>query len=671
MTDWRTRWRSAAVLLPMALFLLNLFLVRRLLGIEYLDEMGSIESSHIAIARWARLHWGELSWFPLWYGGIPYLNTYPPLLHRLVAAVSALAGLSVPHAYHALTAIFYSLGPVALYALAVRLGGSRLFSFAGGLFYSLVSTSAWLIPAVRRDAGDAWGLRRLQDMVQYGEGPHIAAMTLLPLALCLLATAFEKKRPAWWFAAVLGLASVPLTNWLGAAALAMAVPALLLAREDGFRPATWLKAAAVGVLAYGIASPLIPPSYIATVAHNERFTSGAVAAGSIRLAFVCSGLAIAAVSIWLCRKFRLPQGLLFAWLFLLPVAMITLAAEWYGVPLAHQAGRYHVEMEMALALFAVFLAQWLLHGTTRRLLVTLACLAVLAAGYGVVRCAKVAARRIRPIEIASTIEYREAKWFERNLPGRRVFAPGSVGFFLNVFTDVPQFAGGVDQAVVNPLWTDVQYQVLTGDNAGDKEGEVATLWLKAFGVSAVGVSGPGSKETFKPFRNPKKFDGLLPELWREGDDVIYRIPRRSNSLAHVVRPSDLPPRHPEGGLDMDPVRHYVAALDDPALPAASMTWQSHDRALIQAQMQTGQVVSVQATYHPGWHASVNGAPRPVKPDNLGQVVIEPDCQGQCTIEYLFSPGLDLQICRLLSGICLGFGLIWVARDILRRRRLPA
>jgi hypothetical protein len=206
----------------LALFAINLLLVGRLLGIEYLDAMGSIESSHIAIARWARLHWGDLSWFPLWYGGIPYLNTYPPLLHRLVAAVSAIGGASVPHVYHAVTAVFYSLGPVTLYLLAVRLGCSRLAGLAGGVFYSLVSTSTWFIPAVRRDAGGVWGLRRLQDMVQYGEGPHIASMTLLPVAVCLLAAAYERKRPAWWFAAALGLAAVPLTNWLGAAALAMA-----------------------------------------------------------------------------------------------------------------------------------------------------------------------------------------------------------------------------------------------------------------------------------------------------------------------------------------------------------------------------------------------------------------------------------------------------------------
>ena len=47
---------------------------------------------------------------PLWYGGIPFPDSYPPLLHVTVAAVSALAHISAGLAYHAVTAVLYSLG---------------------------------------------------------------------------------------------------------------------------------------------------------------------------------------------------------------------------------------------------------------------------------------------------------------------------------------------------------------------------------------------------------------------------------------------------------------------------------------------------------------------------------------------------------------------------------
>jgi hypothetical protein len=266
---------------------------------------------------------------------------------------------------------------------------------------------------------------------------------------------------------------------------------------------------------------------------------------------------------------------------------------------------------------------------------------------------------IRPIDIENTIEYREAKWFERNLTGRRVCAPGSIAFFLNVFTDTPQFAGGADQAVINPLWTHAQYQILTGENAGDKEGAVAVLWLKAFGVDAVAVSGPRSSEFYKPFRNPRKFEGILPELWREGDDVIYRIPRRSPTLAHVMRPADLAPRRLAGGLDIDPLRPYVAAMDNPAYPLAQMRWRDRHSAVISGMLERDQILSVQLSYHPGWKASVGGQPRKVYGDNLGQIVILPDCRGPCTVELSYGGGLEALLTRLASWVSLLGWAVWI------------
>jgi hypothetical protein len=227
-------------------------------------------------------------------------------------------------------------------------------------------------------------------------------------------------------------------------------------------------------------------------------------------------------------------------------------------------------------------------------------------------------------------------WFDRNLKGGRVLAPGSVGFFLNVFTDTPQFAGGFDQGVVNPVFAGVHYQLLSGENAGEREGEVALLWLRAFGVDAVAVSGPRGRDFYKAFRNPHKFDGILPELRRDGDDVIYRVPRRSASLAHVMQVTDLPARAPKHGLDIDPVRAYVAALENPAYPSAVLTWRGHSSAVIVADMEKDQVLSIQVSYHPGWKATVNGQPRRVFADKLGQMAIDPQCQGPCTVEVRYT-----------------------------------
>jgi hypothetical protein len=92
-------------------------------------------------------------------------------------------GWSPALAYHFVTPILYCLGPVTMFALALRLSKSRWTAFAAGLIYSSISTSAWLVPVIARDIGSVWHARRLQALVFYGEGPHVSAMTLLALAM--------------------------------------------------------------------------------------------------------------------------------------------------------------------------------------------------------------------------------------------------------------------------------------------------------------------------------------------------------------------------------------------------------------------------------------------------------------------------------------------------------
>ena len=116
------RARGAQLACPVALFFLNAFVTLRLFHSQYIAQMGSIEGAFIGLARYIHDHFPHLNWMPLWYGGIPFPDSYPPLLHVTVAAVSALAHLSAGLAYHAVTAVFYSLAPVALYWALLRLG---------------------------------------------------------------------------------------------------------------------------------------------------------------------------------------------------------------------------------------------------------------------------------------------------------------------------------------------------------------------------------------------------------------------------------------------------------------------------------------------------------------------------------------------------------------------
>src|SRR5260370_18396370 len=112
---------------------------------------------------------------------------------------------------------------------------------------------------------------------------------------------------------------------------------------------------------------------------------------------------------------------------------------------------------------------------------------------------------IKPIDIAQTIEYKTAVWFRDHMDGRRVLAAGTISFWLNAFTDTPQFGGGFDQGRVNRANDRVQYPIYSADNAGDTAAEVAMLWLRAFGRRGIAVGGPPSKQEFKPFGLPHLF----------------------------------------------------------------------------------------------------------------------------------------------------------------------
>ena len=69
---------TRTVLGASGLFIINLYVCRELFWTEYLNQMGSIEAVYIGLARYIMHNVGDLTWFPLWYNGIPYQDSYLP-----------------------------------------------------------------------------------------------------------------------------------------------------------------------------------------------------------------------------------------------------------------------------------------------------------------------------------------------------------------------------------------------------------------------------------------------------------------------------------------------------------------------------------------------------------------------------------------------------------------
>ena len=628
--------------------------------------MGSIEGAYIALARYVVEHPWELRWFPWWYGGIPYQNTYSPLLHLSVAAVASVAGISAPLSYHAVTAAAYCLGPVTLFWMGSRLSGRRLPSLAAAVLYSVFSPSALLTPSVAADMGTFLGPRRLQALVHYGEGPHITSMFLLPLAIIALDVALRKARPISTLVAAVATMSVVLTNWLGTAALAMAVATYLLAKRDAGSIRRWAQAAGIGGLSYALASTWIPPSTLFAVQRNAQFVVGSYEMGIKQWLYLVLLLLVVLTVRYSLRRALVSEFVQFWACFFVLCGSLPLTAEWLDIYILPQPERYHLEMEMAVCfLAAIVLAEvwqaWRLRG---KLITTVVVL--LVGAHQVQQYRSYARTLVGPIDVAGTVEYQVAKWLDENLTGQRVFLSGSLRYWLNAFADNPQFGGGYDHAITNPRLASTSY----GITATRENGEDTVLWLKAYGVRAIAVGGPESREVYKDFRDPTKFEGVLPELWRDGDDVIYGVPSRTESPAHVIRYQDLMERAPTGFSDVAPLLPFVAALENPDLPLVEFVWLSPHEARIVAELRREHLITIQVSYHSGWRAWVNGERRRIFRDELGLMVVETKCEGRCVVELLYDGGAEMWLAGFAGAASVLGILVWLGWEW-RWRRLRA
>lgn len=629
---------------------LNVLFTARLFVTEYSSHTESIEAAYISIShQWMRHGIGLGEWWPLWYGGVPGQNTYPPLLHVLVAWFGKLFGISAAYAHHAVTAAMYCLGALTLMGLAWVLSESRRAAALAGLIYSVTSLSAWLMPGVRHDLGSILYPRRLHILVVYGEGPHVASMALLPVAIVLLHVALTKRKPVWVLLAALALASVVLTNWLGGFALAAAAFAYLLAFE---RRSGWIAALGIGAYAYVLASPWIPPSTLRAVRTNAQRIGGDFRFGLANLLWLAALLAACALADVLLRRLGASRFVRFSASFSILMGGISLLAEWAGVNVLPQPQRYHAEMEMALCLLIAGVAVSLRPAAARMAAIAIVALSVPAA----VAHYRASREYFHAIDMRATSEYKMSRWFDEHMQGRRVYAPSAVQFWLNAFTDTPQFGGGFAQGIIDRNRAAADFQIMSGMNAGDREGEIATHWLRVYGVHAVGVTGPRSTEYYKSIKNWKKFDGVLRELWRDGDDVVYEVPQRSRSLARVVRSGDLIAAPPEYATGTEEISAFLRAIDDPAMPGASWEWIGRSRARIVAELAPEHVIAVQINYHPGWRAAANGRAAATRPDGLDQLVIEPQCDGRCEIELIYDGGTEMRVARVASAAGLLLGL---------------
>ena len=639
--------RGLPYLYASLLFAVNFAVVRRLFSIEFTVHTSSNEGSFMAISRFLVDRWPDVRWFPFWFNGVPFENTYSPLLQAIDAVVAKAAHCSTALAFHAVIAFFYCLGPVFLFLFAWKASKFLHAAFLSALLYSLYSPSL-LLPAVRDDIGSWHNARRLQTLVHYGEGGHNVVLSLLPLALLCAWLAVTRRNLVWCVTTGVLLGALVLTNAFAAVDLAVGIVLIACLQPPGRRLRSLALLAGIGAAAYLWISPILTPDLVHTI-RTDSLLSGGYRYTPLVIRTAILVLA-GAIALWYLTRRWVNWFDRFALVFAYVFVAVLVLAHFAKIAILPQPERYHLEMEMPLCLAIVFGARHLLVRMRPGVRAVAVTLFVAFLAWQVVWYRDYAAGVIRSIDITQTIEYKTAKWIDANLKGQRTMVSGDVGTWFNVFTDNPQLSSGHEPFSPNWMVQIATYTIYTGENAGDRDADYSMLWLKAYGCHAITVPGPQSREAYRPFRNPRKFEGVLPLLWHDEDDSIYAVPQRSVSLAHVIPAGAVVVRPPIHGLDVPEVTRFVAALEDPALPLADFSWQSGGRAHIAAEVHPGQVVAVQVTYDPGWVAVANGRPAPVTRDGIGLITVHPACDGPCEIELSFDGGTQRKICFALSAL---------------------
>lgn len=577
------------------------------------------------MSRFIAAHPNPWGWNPTQYCGLPTQFTYLPLLHYLTAALTWIFPSAHPEfTYRIVTAASACVGPVTLFFLVLYFTKDRWWAAATALAYTFASPSYWLIQQIDRDRGVVYLPWRLQVLAKYGEGPHNAGLTLLPLALLAVWIAATQRGFRHIFLAAIALAAVALTNWVAALALAFCCLMLMLAaagtgKISGFRISRVIASAA---LAYLLACFWLTPTFVKTIAFNwpaDAFNYHLRREQALLLLALLAGLFLFRITL---LRFSAEPYFGFVTLSFFGFTWIVLAHYWFGKDAIPESRRYALEFELFFFLFFFELFRRVRRSSSRTLN---RCAIALAIVFAAASARQAWAYSLQgwkawtPVPREKTVEYRVVQWLADRQPAGRIFASGGVRFRMNAWSDLPQVGGTFESGLTNRIPLHFDYQIRTGiGSPPGLEGPDAVLQLKAMGVEYIVVNGPKSKEHYRDFRNPLKFEGLLERVYQEPDDWIYHLPVRS--LAHLVRGSEFPGYAPIYGY-LKSLRAYVGALEDPVRPKLKAVWKSTTLLAVEGRIPEDMAVSVQVNENGGWKAMQDGREILIDKDKLGFMIL--------------------------------------------------
>jgi hypothetical protein len=640
-------------------FILAAVLIWPLFKLKYADNWASIEATFIADARFLAENWPHPLWQPLWYTGTRFDYIYPPALRYGTAAlVKYYPNMTAARAYHLYTAFFYCLGMAGVYLLARRGSGSRGFALFAAAAVATISPSFLFLTDIRKDALAGWSEpHRLSALVRYGEGPHITAVACIGFTLAFSMAALASGRRRYVALAAVSAAMTVSNNFYGGTALVFFFPVLVWAywitHQD---KRVFSRAAAIGLLAYGLTAFWLVPAYLRVTYANMRFVSERGNRWSFWVTLVLLIAYLKITERWAKGKKELVYPVFLAGA--LAIFTLNVIGNYYlqyriiGEPLRMVP---EFDLVIILLLAELFHRVWM-GGTNPRRIAAVA-LAVICLAFGA-RYIKHAWKPYVPYpDHTQRVEYQITEWLAKNMQDARFFATGSLRFWFNAWFDLAQGGGGSEQGLLNPVVQPLAWRIM-----GEPNPEDGIAWMNSMGIDAVIVHDKESEEIYHDIQHPKKFDGLLPVVFDDGKgNRVYRNPRRYPGLARVVdtaRLNALPIPPEEAPLDH--LKQLAALLEQGPDTPTQTKWEGTDRLKIQARVAEGQSVFVQVAHDRPWHAYSNGQPLAVHRSQLNFMRIDAP-PGDHTIDLVFELPMQNIIGRVLTAATLILIILLIAK----------
>ncbi len=657
-------------LIPLGILLLNIFLVLPLFKGEFTQSMGSIEAAYISDARWVFENIKDLSWNPLWYLGFPFHLSYAPVFPFFIALFHfILKSISIPHFYRILTAVFYCIGPISLYFFVRYLTKKTFPALVSVLVYTLPTLSLLFLPGLKGEmVVSGFVPWQLLVLAKYGEGPHIASLSLVPLVALLFLKVLRKPSFKKYLLVAILSSFILLINILSFFSLLLMLSIVLFSEMVLEKPAFKFKSAfSIFLLTLGLSAFWYNLSFFKMIFLFEK--GGSLIQNLLSLfPFAIIMIPIFVVfSLFVFEKKPKLQPLFIGFFWFLTFFIII--GSWFYFERIYfpQPNRFIPELNLAISLliglaFSSILS--IIRKYTKVLSILFAVVIIAVLIFLNFQFKEDSWKITSPNpDINSTPEYRISKWLSENTDGKRVYTTGSICFWLNVFSDTPQVRGGADGASYSKWWAHATYQINTSENAPKGEEEVITLnWLKAINVSYAVVNFPHSKEIFHDYKNPDKFEEIegLEEVYNEKGDVIYKVPLENPSLVQIVDKEKFDNlKSIYNAVDVDNLQDYVDYIEDSGFDQSkiNLVKKKNTKYEISADLEENEAIALQISYNPVWKAYVNGKRVKIQKDVIDFMFIEPEEKGEVEIILKFGRTWDVWLGYFITLITLLYILL--------------